>query len=291
MNKKQLLDTYSDNLAKSENRNHYLSYARRFLDSAEGLDRASVDRFIAEMQLTFKPSSVNFAFRVIRRLFNVNGLPWPYRKGEAPTVGQRDEYQPQLSPRVIQMMVTAANTGKLFPYEQCFLALSTIYGLRREELANLEAKDVNIKHWTVYINTVKRGRERYHLIPEEIRPHIQIHDFNEHWAVATMTQVFKRILVKSGAGELKKHRVGWHSIRRAVLTGLVDNGVSVLAAHAFLRWKGSEGDIAMPARYYGNVVLDLDDSGPVLKEAKSDEEIFQKHPFLPFWRCDHAAAD
>jgi hypothetical protein len=40
----------------------------------------------------------------------------------------------------------------------------------------------------------------------------------------------------------------------------------------------------MPARYYGNVVVDLDETGPVLEEAKGDEEIFEKHPFLPYWR-------
>jgi len=284
LDKKKLLRVYAENLAKSDNRNHYLTYAQRFLDSADGLDRASVDRFIADLQLNYRPSSVNFAFRVIRRLFNVNDLPWPYRKGEAPAIGQRDEYRPQLSARIIEMMITAAKTDRLLPHEQCFLALSTIYGLRREELAKLQAEDVNLKHGSIYVNTRKKGRERYHLIPEEIRPYIEAHDFNEHWAVATMTQVFKRILIKSGAGELRKHRLGWHSIRRAILDGLIDSGVSVLGARAFLRWKGGEGGIEMPQRYYGNVVVDLGETGPVLEEAKGDEEIFEKHPFLPFWR-------
>lgn len=291
MDKKKLLKVYTDNLAGSENRNHYLSYAKRFLDSADAMDKTSVDRFIADLQLNFKPSSVNFAFRVVRRLFNVNNLPWPYRKGEAPVIGQRDEYRPQLSPRIIEMMITAAKCGKLFPYEQCFLALSTVYGLRRKELAQLAPEDVDLKHASIFINTRKHGRERYHLIPDEIRPYIEAHDFNERWALATMGQVFKRILVKSGAGQLRKEHAGWHGIRRAVLQGLIDNGVSVLAARAFLRWKGSEGDMAMPARYYGNVILDLGETGPVLEEAKGDEEIFAKHPFLPFWRCDHATSD
>jgi len=284
LDKTKLLKVYADNLAKSDNRNHYLTYAKRFLDSADGLDRASVDRFITDMALNYKPSSVNFAFRVIRRLFNVNDLPWPYRKGEAPAIGQRDEYRPQLSTRIIEMMITAAKTDRLLPHEQCFLALSTIYGLRRGELANLKPDDIDLKHGVfLYVATMKAGRERYHLIPNEVRPYIEAHDFNDRWAVATMTQVLKRILAKSGAGELRKHRLGWHGIRRALLDGLIDNGVSVLAARAFLRWKGGEGDMAMPARYYGNVVVDLAETGPVLEEAKGDEEIFERHPFLPFW--------
>ncbi len=40
----------------------------------------------------------------------------------------------------------------------------------------------------------------------------------------------------------------------------------------------------MPARYYGNVVIDLDGTTPVLEEAKGDQEVFEKHPYLAMWR-------
>jgi hypothetical protein len=96
--------------------------------------------------------------------------------------------------------------------------------------------------------------------------------------------MFKRILTKSGAGELRRQRLGWHTIRRALLDNLVDNGVNLLAAREFLRWKGAGREMAMPARYFGNVIIDVGESEPVSDEAKSDEEIFQKHPFLPFWQ-------
>ena len=282
--KRKLLAKYSDNLANSKNRNHYLRYAQHFLNSSEGIDRASIDQYIANLRKKNKPGTVNFAFRVIRRLFAVNKLDWVYRQGEAPVIGQRDEYRPQLSPRIIEMMIAVAKNGKLFADEQCFTALSTIYGLRREELANLRPADVNLKKGAIYIATVKSGRERYHLIPDEICPFLEAHDFNNRYAVATLSQMFKRILIKSGAGELKKHRLGWHTIRRPLLEGLVNNGVNILAARAFLRWKGAAGDLAMPARYYGNVTVDLGQTEPVLDEAKGDEDVFEKHPFLPFWR-------
>lgn len=282
--KNKLLKKYAENLDRSENRNHYLSYAKDFLDSVEDLSRASIDNYIVQLQKKYSPGTVNFAFRVIRRLIAVNQLPWDYRRGEAPTIGQRDEYRPQLSPRVIQMMIEAAKGDKFLAYERCFLALSTVYGLRREEIANLRPKDINLKSGAIYVATIKSGRERYHLIPEEIQPYLAAHNFAESYALATVSQTFKRILAKSGAGELRKRRLGWHSIRRAVLDSLVDAGVSVLAARAFLRWKAAERGMEMPARYYGNVVVDLDETGPVLEEAKGDEEIFEKHPFLPYWR-------
>jgi integrase len=282
--KKQLLAKYADNLAKSKNQKHYLKFAQDFLDSAEELNRASIDQHVTKLQKRYKPGTVNFAFRVIRRLFAVNKLDWEYRQGEAPVIGQRDEYQPQLGPRSIKMMIEAAKTGKLSPDEQCFIALSTIYGLRREELANLQPADIKLRSGAIYIATVKSGRERYHLIPQEIRPYLAAHKFSERYAVATLSQMFKRILTKSGAGELRKKRLGWHTIRRALLDGLVDNGVNLLAARTFMRWKGASREVAMPARYFGNVIVDVGETEPVLDEAKNDEEIFEKHPFLPFWR-------
>lgn len=280
------LAKYADNLANSENRNHYLRFARGFLDNAEGLDRVSIDRYMAGLQKKYSPGTVNFAFRVVRRVFKVNKLDWDYRQGEAPTIGQRDEYRPQLSPNIIEMMIVAAKNNKLFPEEKCFLALSTIFGLRREELANLRPEDINLKSGAIYVATVKFGRERYHLIPPEIRPYLAAHDFKKRYAVATLSQMFKRILMKSGAGELKSRRLGWHTIRRALWDGLVNNDVNLLAARAFMRWKGATGGLEMPSRYYGNMMVDLGQTEPVLDEAKGDTEIFEYHPFLKYWRND-----
>lgn len=285
IDKSKLLSKYADNLAKSKNRNHYLSYAKDFLEHTKGLDRASIEQYIADLRKRrYKPGTVNFAFRVIRRLFKVNNLKWEFRQGEAPTIGQRDEYRPQLSPRVIEMMIQAARDGKLYTDEACFLALSTVYGLRREEIANLTPADVDLRNGSIYIATLKRGRERYHLIPNEIKPYLAAHDFSKHYAVATVSDRFNNILEKCGARELTKMRLGWHSIRRPVLEGLVNNGVNVLAARAFLRWKSATPDLAMPSRYFGNVTVDLGQSAPVLEEAKGDKEIFEKHPYLPLWR-------
>lgn len=285
MNKEALLGKYADNLAKSEYKQDYLRHARAFLEQASTLNRESIEQYLNTLRKAKRaPGTINFAFRVIRRLFAVNGLPWEYRQGEAPPIGQRDEYRPQLSPQVIQMMVEAAKSNKLYPEEACFLATSTIFGLRREEMANLEAKDVNLSSNAIYIATVKFGRERYHLIPPEIKPYLARHDFNERYALSTVSQIFRRILLKAGAGELRKQRLGWHTIRRSVFDGLVNGGLNPMAARVFLRWKSAAGEMAMPARYFGNVVVGLKGHEPVLDEAKGDDEVFAKHPFLPFWR-------
>jgi integrase len=264
-----------------------LKVAQLFLDSVNSLDRVAIDSYVADLKEHYKPGTVNFRFRVIRRLFEVNGLPWEYRRGEAPMIKQRDEYRPQLPPENIQAMIGAATSGKLLPYEACFLALSTTYGLRRSEIANLQPEDINLKKGSIYVATMKFGRERYHLIPDEIMPYIEAHDFNERFSLATMNVIFKRILRLSVAPRAKALQVSWHAVRRALWEGLMRSGLDPLAASKFMRWRTASSDMAMPARYYGNVVVDLSDENkavPVLNEAKGDLEIFEKHPFLPFWR-------
>jgi integrase len=285
VNKTALIEKYAENLSKSDNSKYYLKYATDFLMHSPNLSRESIENYMDSLRTKgHKPGTVNLVFRIIRRLYNVNDLPWEYRQGEAPAIGQRDEYRPQLSPEIIQMMVTAAKTGKLKNGEACFLALSTTYGLRREEMANLKSGDLQLNNKAIYIATIKFGRERYHLVPREIDKYLAGHNFEEEISVGILSHMFKRILKKSGAGQLNSQKIGWHSIRRAVFDGLVNGGVNPLAARTFLRWKGATGQMAMPARYYGNVVIGLKEQKPMLEEAKGDEEVFEKHPFLPFWR-------
>jgi len=82
---------------------------------------------------------------------------------------------------------------------------------------------------------------------------------------------------------LKQRRLGFHSIRRSLLKGLVDNGLNAFALTSFLRWKSST-EFAMPARYYANTVVTLKGSKTVFEESSQDKEIFEKyHPFLPFF--------
>lgn len=285
INKAELLEKYSSNLAGSKNRNHYLSYARDFLDHGNGLDKESVVKYMQRLKRKNKAGTVNFAFRVVRRLFVVNGIEWPFLRGEAPQIGQRDEEKPALDPELIEIMIGAAKNGKLHSDEAAFLALSTTYGLRREEMVNLKAGDVDLGNNTLFIATLKHGRERYHLIPMEIHPYLEAHDFNQAYSLTGMAQVFWRIVNNSGVESLKSERLGWHSIRRSLLSGLIDNGLNPFATRAFLRWKGTTGELAMPARYYSNVVVGLKGRKVVSEEAKEDEEIFEKyHPFIPYWK-------
>jgi len=132
-----LLQKYASNLPDDRYRNHYVSYASNFLESAAALDKESINKYLAKLKRRGKsPGTINFAFRVIRTLFNVNRLEWPFRRGEGPQIRQRDEYKPALDPELVRIMVEAAKTGKLGDAPACFLALATVYGLRREEMCD-----------------------------------------------------------------------------------------------------------------------------------------------------------
>jgi len=288
LDKELILEKYAKNLSNASAKNVYLAYARDFLAHANNLDRAAVDRYLNGLRRKGrKPGTINFIFRVIRRIFTVNGLEWEYRRGDAPAIGQRDEYRPQLSSDIIRVMVEAAISGELHEDESCFLACSTVYGLRREEMVNLEPDDVDLANDAIYVSTIKLGRQRYHRIPPEIKPYLEAHDFSKRYSLTGMSQLFWMIINNAGLGDLKSQRLGWHAIRRAVLDGLIDNGVNIFAARAFMRWKSpSSTEMAMPERYYGNVVVHLNGTTPLLDEASGDEEIFQVHPFLPMWRGD-----
>jgi len=285
MNKAELLSKYESNLSGSKNKNHYLSYAGGFLDYANSLDKENINNYIKKLKRQGRsPGTLNFAFRVIRRLFAVNGLDWPFRRGEAPPIGQRDEIKPALDPEVIKTMIQTAKDDGLNNDESCFLALSTVYGLRREEMYNLVSKDIDFKGNTIFISTVKSGRQRYHLIPPEIKPYLERHDFETRYSDTAMSQMFWRIINKSKLEVFRSERLGWHSIRRTLITLLHQSGVDPFTVHQFMRWKGAQRDMAMDTRYHATHFIGLEGTKVVAFEAQSDKEVFKKHPLLKLWR-------
>jgi len=286
MNKTELLEKYSSNLSGSKNHNHYMSYARDFLGYAKELDKGNITKYVEHLRRKrMSPGTVNFAYRVVRRLFIVNGLEWPFNRGEAPLISQRDEYKAILAPNIIETMISKAKNGGLATDEGAFLALSTTYGLRREEMVNLQPGDLSLRNNTIYVATLKHGRQRYHLIPPEIKPYLKDHNFETRYSLTIMSQMFWRVVNKSSLEFLKQSRLGWHSIRHSLDRQLAKAGMNPFAIKAFLRWKGGSGELAMPERYYGGITIGFEGAHTEAIEAIEDEEVFEKyHPFLGLWK-------
>jgi len=274
------LDNYEGSLRSTgSTRNLYLSYAKRFLDFASGreLDRKAVEDYLKVLRKQgYSDGTINFTFRVIKRVYDCNGIPWTFRRGEAPQIRESEVFAPALDPEDIGEMITAKD--KLTPQERAFLALSTTYGLRRTELASISPSDLDFNTNTVFIMTAHRGRQRYHIIPPEIKPYLEDYNF------ASMNQfeastVFLSIEDKAGLQHIDG--VGWHAIRRTVDTLLLDKLPEATVAD-FMRWK-SRG--IMPQRYYATRFVGRKGGIVLSKESRSvDEKVFEVHPFLPYWR-------
>lgn len=286
MNRKaDMLAKYASNLPDDRYRNHYVSYARSFLESAAALDKESINKYLAKLKRQKKSAgTINFAFRVIRTLFNVNKLDWAFRRGEAPQIRQQDEYKPALDPELVKVMIEAAKNGKLGASPTCFLALSTVYGLRREELCDLEPSDVDLEADTIFISTIKFGRERYHLIPEEIKPYLR-YDFSQRYSLTQMSQLFWVVVNGAGLQALKPQRLGWHSMRRGLIFLLHRSGLDPFTVHHFMRFKrAADRELAIDVRCHASHFVGLEGTRMVTEEPESDKEVFEKHPLLQFWR-------
>ncbi len=151
--------------------------------------------------------------------------------------------------------------------ELCYLALSTVYGLRRVEMFRLNpASFPNECHLTVH--TAKGGSKTLHLIPPEIAPYLEAFT---PYQPDTLTHMFHRIAVATGLKATGGY--GWHSIRRSLATELVLSETSSINVMRFMRWTESsiKRELGMLAIYAKK------DQGRI------DEQIFRIHPFLPYW--------
>ena len=154
----------------------------------------------------------------------------------------------------------------LTPPQLCFLALSTVYGLRRVEMVRLQPSNLSVG--TITVNTAKEGPKTTHLIPPEIAPYL---DFSQPYKEDTLTHMFHDIMVATGMKATGGF--GWHSIRRALATELTLLEASAINVMRFMRWseKSLRRELGMLALYAKK------------DQAKIDDSIFAMHPFLPYW--------
>lgn len=297
MNKSALLENYSRGLSSTgKTRTIYLRFAQEFLDYSEGdFSREKITKYLEVLRhkknrdgSLKSDGTVNFAFRVIRTVFNRSevilkdeGQDWPYRRGESPQIREDNIQAPALHPNIISKMIGTIKTSGS-PEEKAFLALSTTYGLRRVEMVELDASDVRLKDQTIHIATAKHGRERTHLIPSAIIPYLSEYDFSKSRSDNFLFTLWYRI--EFSVRFPHTHKVGWHSIRRSLNTFLL-RSLPEATVMSFLRWKQRTSS-HMPYRYSAQRFIGEEgETTQVVGDALDvDNQIFEAHPFLEFWR-------
>lgn len=274
---------YLESLPESE-RSQAGRYVKMYLEEAETTSREELDRFFNTIRKGYKSGSYRYIWGIIRRFYRVNDLPWPYRVSDTPVVDESDVFAPALDLDVVREMIEAAKKPGFPPREAFYLALSTTYGMRRVEMSVLAAFNINLYDRLLFIHTAKRGRRRYHLIPEEIYPYIERYKrFVHPVSVRTITRIWHNI--EESIAFPHVHEVGWHSIRRTLNKYLMEEAKlpETVVAH-FLRWKRSNTN--MPHRYASVQVIGRDKKITLVQERdrEVDETVFKVHPFLPIWQ-------
>jgi integrase len=259
----------------------YCQLARRFAKytgKTLGFDRrdalAFLDHIIEDGQGI---SSVRWTYMVLKKIYGAIDLPYLVTTDDLP----RGSAQPNISimaPQdVLRMIAWVRDKGS--PREVVYTLMSTVYGLRRIELSRLAAASFSDTIGTVHIHTAKHGREHTHTVPEELRPHIRIAIDQKAlgYGPASLSHIFNditktaHIKTRDIGGNIQwgNGREGWHSIRRSLDTGLINNGIDMLKVRFFMRWTLDSRDMA--AYYYH------------ASPAAIDKEVFEHHPFLGAW--------
>ena len=197
----------------------YLSTASIFLtwlgDRVPPSDKDLRRFFLAREEQGINARSRATAFVQLKKLFEANDWPWPFKKEDKP-VADDEPFAPAFRPDEVLQLIAARE--EYSPQENFYLALAVTYGPRREEIGRVRGRDIQDN--TIFIRTVKRGTQRQHLIPEEIAPFISGWRPRERTATAISCR-FQKIMEKSGLG--KRPGYGFHCIRRTLLTLLVTN--------------------------------------------------------------------
>ena len=290
--KEEMVEEYAKRLSsKGKNRNLYLRMIGEFANFAEGnFERDTVERFlVAEREKHhYSDNSLRMLFGLLSTFFKRNKLEWPFNRGEGPIVREDSINAPALDPRTVKRMIEAVRESQ--DRRACaFLALSTTYGLRRQEIMNLKPGDINLKDSTLYIATLKHGRERTHLIPFQLHYALGRYDFSEEISDFTMGRLW--ISIEDMVQMKYFKRMGWHAVRRTLNTLLLRD-FKEATVHSFLRWKqATSRDMTMRysrTRFVGEEEEVVDLSGEALSV---DEEIFacrpdgtSFHPFIDSWQ-------
>ncbi len=216
-----------------------------------------VDRMV---KAGYRSASIHTILRSIHALFHANGLTWPLdRRDTYLGLQQSEPNTPLLTHDEVARMIQGAKTAR-FPDLQITI-LSTLYGFRNTELASIISNGLDGQ--TIEVQTAKTGKRRVHPIPAPLSKALSFRG-KRHTTGATH-KAFERIMERYV--RTPRHREGWHSLRRNVVTGLLTNKCPETTVIAFMGW----GKPATVFKYFHPEPENVDD------------EVFKLHPFYPLW--------
>lgn len=208
----------------------------------------------------YKSSYIGLVIRVAKARIG-SGFPDVFYKVDRSTVSK-----PTLSgERLRKMIHTARSLEGNDRYLTGYLLMSTLYGMRRSELSLISDKDIDLGARSLFVRTVKKGVQRYHLIPDFAVDILNGISFDKT-DKKMVGNYFLYLCSISGID--RKFHSGWHSIRRALVSGLIERGVDHIYVRNFMRWNASE----------------TMEEYVVSSDFSIDRKVFDQHPFIGMWR-------
>lgn len=219
-------------------------------------------------------------FVQLKKLVEANNWPWPFTSDDKP-VAEEEPFAPAFMPEEIETLIKARDEyskGELF-----YLAVSTTWGLRREEMVRIRKRDYNEQTIKIKIAKQKgRALRIEHIIPDEINSILQ--DYHPKLkSRGSLTYAFYRVLNKAGIERRKGY--GWHSIRRTLRTllewNLAENRLPLSLVADYMGWSKTQKGIVYGAApmlgvYAHPEIMSADPFG-------IDRLVLGVHPFVKHW--------
>lgn len=259
----------------------YLQTGRFFLeflgDGAQPTDKDFRRYFLHRREEDISGRTLTKEFVQLKKLADANNWPWPFTSDDKP-VAEEEPFAPAFTPKEIEALIRARDKyskGELF-----YLAVSTTWGLRREEMVRINKRDYT--EVSIKIKTAKHGRRVEHIIPDEINPILQ----NYHPRLksrGSLTYVFYRVLNKAGIERRKGY--GWHSIRRTLRTllewNLAENRLPLSLVADYMGWSRTQKGIV----YGGAPMLGVYSHPEIISTDPFaiDRLVLGVPPFLKHW--------
>jgi len=233
--------------------------------------------FIYRRERGMSERSLRTKFFHLKKLALSNGWDWPFTAEDTP-FSEEEPFAPALMPADIEKLIKARDL--YLKSERFYLAVSTTWGCRREELARIRKRDYDAN--SILIRTAKKGRRVRHLIPDVLKPIFEAYRPKQHTPTA-FSIMFHRICRKAGVKVEKGS--SFHSIRRTLRTllewRLAENRLPLSLVADYQGWSKTTKGIA----YGGAPMLGVYAHPEVLSSDPfaTDRLIYPVHPFLPWW--------
>jgi integrase len=259
----------------------YLETAERFLtwlgDGKEATPSDFRRYFIYRREHGMSERSLRTKFFHLKKLALSNGWDWPFTAEDTP-FSEEEPNAPALMPDDIEKLIKAR--ALYLKSERFYLAISTTFGCRREELARIKKRDYDDN--SILIRTAKHGQRVRHLIPDVLKPIFEAYRPKQHTPTA-FSIMFHRICKKA---EVKVEKgYSFHSIRRTLRTllewRLAENRLPLSLVADYQGWSKTTKGIAYGGAPMLGVYAHLEvvSSDPFAV----DRLIYPVHPFLEFW--------